>query len=243
MLVSLIIAFNLGLFSTFHCIGMCGGIITAMMFTKGDAEKNYKLKVLNRSLVYNLGRITSYSIAGLLFGFLGASVVTLSQSLNAHIILQTIAALVLIGLALNILGCLPFKNYLESLGIQLWKVIQPLGRSLYPINSNWRALLFGMLWGWLPCGLVYSALLLSLSAGGPYEGMLTMLFFGLGTLPGMVLTGCLTDYINRIKNNSRLKLIAAFSMILIAISLPVSTYYFSVHHDHKGSDSSIHQHH
>ena len=243
MLVILIIAFNLGLFSTVHCVGMCGGILTAMMFASPEAEKKDKLKVFNRSLAYNFGRISSYSIAGLLSGFLGLQISGLAQNLNAHLILQSIAALVLIALALNILGLLPFKKITESIGMNVWKYIQPLGKRFYPINSFMRAFLFGMVWGWLPCGLVYSALLLSLSAGNAFDGMLTMLSFGLGTLPGMLTAGYFSDYLNRVKTNRHLRLTTAILMILIAISLPASTIYFSQHHDHATSDTSLHQHH
>jgi uncharacterized protein len=243
MLVILIIAFNLGLFSTVHCVGMCGGILTAMMFASPETEQENKLKVFNRSLAYNSGRISSYSIAGLISGLLGSQIAGLFQDLNAHLILQSIAALVLIGLALNILGVLPFKKITESIGMNIWKCIQPLGKCFYPITSLRRAYLLGMFWGWLPCGLVYSALLLSLSAGTAFDGMMTMLFFGLGTLPGMLTVGYFSDYLNRIKENNNLRMITAILMILIAISLPASTIYFSQHHNHDSSGMSTHQHH
>ncbi len=243
MLVTLIIAFNLGLFSTLHCIGMCGGILTAMMLANPDLEKNNKLKIFNRSLAYNFGRISSYSLAGLISGLLGSKIIGVSQNVNAHLILQSIAALVLIALALNILGVLPFKKLVESIGMKLWKTIQPFGKCLYPINSLWRAMFFGMLWGWLPCGLVYSALILSLSTATPLDGMLTMLFFGLGTLPAMLTAGYFSNYLNTVKDNSKLRLITAILMILIALSLPASTIYFSKHHDHGTTAAAGHQHH
>ncbi len=243
MLVTFIIAFNLGLVSTAHCVGMCGGILTALMLGSPDDEQKSKLKVFNRSLAYNLGRISSYSIAGLFAGLLGSQFIGLSQNINAHLILQCIAALVLIGLALNILGFSPLNKITEAIGMKFWKKIQPLGKHLYPIRSQWRALLFGMLWGWLPCGLVYSALLLSLSTGTAHEGMLTMMFFGAGTLPGMLTVGYFSDYLNRLKTNIKFRWITASLMILIAISLPASTVYFSSHHDHGGSSMSSHQHH
>jgi hypothetical protein len=222
---------------------MCGGILTAMMFAAPEAEQKNKLKIFNRSLAYNSGRIISYSAAGLLSGLLGLQIAGLFQGLNAHLILQSIASLVLVALALNILGILPFKKFTESIGMKLWKYIQPLGKRFYPVNTNGRALLFGMVWGWLPCGLVYSALLLSLSAGTPFNGMMTMFFFGLGTLPGMLSTGYFSDYLNRVKTNRYFKIITAILMILIAISLPVSTVYFSTHHNHSTSETTSHQHH
>lgn len=243
MLVTIIIAFNLGLVSTTHCIGMCGGILTALMFGSNDTEKINKPQRLKRSFIYNIGRITSYSLAGLTAGILGESFIGLSQSTNAHLFLQVIAAFVLIGLALNILGLSPLSKLTESIGMNLWKKIQPLFRHLYPINTHWRTFLFGMLWGWLPCGLVYSVLLLSLSTGTGLEGMLTMLFFGLGTLPGMLTTGYFSEFIQRLKTNVQFKWITAVLMILIAISLPMSTIYFSEHHTHSETEMTGHQHH
>lgn len=243
MLVTLIIAFNLGLFSTAHCVGMCGGILTALMLGSPEDVKKTKINVFNRSLAYNLGRISSYSIAGLFAGLLGSQFLGLSQNINGHIILQSIAALVLVGLALNILGFSPLTKLTESIGMKLWSKIQPIGKYLYPVNSHSRAFLFGMLWGWLPCGLVYSALLLSLSAGTAHGGILTMLIFGVGTLPGMLTIGYFSDYLKRLKANIKFRWITASLMILIAISLPASTIYFSKHHDHGGSSMSSHQHH
>ena len=243
MLVTFIIAFNLGLVSTAHCVGMCGGILTALMFAVPEDEQRSKFNVFKRSTAYNLGRIGSYSLLGLTAGFLGSQFLGLSQDINAHIILQCLAALVLIGLALNILGFSPINKLTESIGMKLWKIIQPLGKHLYPINSTWRALLFGMLWGWLPCGLVYSAMLLSLSAGTALAGMLTMMFFGLGTLPGMLTIGLFSDYLKRLKTNTKFRWITASLMILIAVSLPASTVYFSKHHDHGATAAAAHQHH
>lgn len=242
MIAILIVAFNLGLISTLHCVGMCGGILSAMMFS-APCKNQKKQRLINRSLSYNIGRITSYSLAGLICGLLGSKIIELTRTINAHLILQSIAALVLIALALNILGIFPFKKYLESIGIKIWKIIQPLGQRIYPIDSHWRAYLFGMVWGWLPCGLVYSALILSLSTATALDGMLTMCIFGLGTLPGMLAVGFFSDAINKIKDNKNLRRVTAFLMLLIAMSLPVSTYYFSAHHDHSASAPFTHQHH
>jgi sulfite exporter TauE/SafE len=222
---------------------MCGGILTTLMLGTPAAEQKAKAKTFRRSLVYNLGRITSYTLAGLLAGFFGAQFLGLSQNLNLHFILQCIAALVLIGLALSILGYSPINKFTESLGMKLWKKLQPLSKGLYPINTLRRAFLFGMLWGWLPCGLVYSALLLSLSSGTLTDGMLIMLFFGLGTLPGMLTTGYLADYLNQLKTNKPLKVLTASLMILFAISLPVSTFYFSGQHTHAITHDGDHQQH
>jgi len=241
MLVTLIIAFNLGLFSTLHCVGMCGGILSTMMLASPE-DKNKKT-VFHRSLTYNLGRICSYSFAGILAGFLGTQIIDLTQDTNAHLILQSIAALVLLGLALELLGLFPFKRWTESIGKNIWKLIQPFGKRFYPADSLRKVFFLGMLWGWLPCGLVYSTLILSLSTGAAFDGMMTMFFFGLGTLPGLLTAGYLAERLKRMKSNKQLRVITATLMILIAISLPVSTIYFSQHHNHATPGMSLHQHH
>ncbi|HIF51076.1 MAG TPA: sulfite exporter TauE/SafE family protein [Thiotrichaceae bacterium] len=241
MLVTLIIAFNLGLFSTLHCVGMCGGILSSMMLASPDHIN--KKSVFNKSLVYNIGRICSYSIAGILAGLLGTQIIDLTQDTNAHLILQSIAAIVLLGLALELLGVFPFKRWTESIGKNIWKLIQPFGKRFYPADSFRKIFFLGMLWGWLPCGLVYSTLILSLSTGAAFEGMLTMLFFGLGTLPGLLTAGYLAEHLKRMKSNKQLKIATAILLILIAISLPVSTIYFTQQHDHDSSSSSLHNHH
>lgn len=243
MLVTIIIAFNLGLVSTAHCVGMCGGILTTLMLGTSQDNGTPETNVFVRSLAYNLGRIFSYSLAGLAVGFIGEEFISLANGINAHFILQCIAAFVLIALALSILGVFSLNKLTESVGMILWRRIQPLGKHLYPVTSHWRALFFGVLWGWLPCGMVYSALLLSLSMGTAIEGLLVMLSFGLGTLPGMLTTGYFLDFLNRLKTNKQFKWITASLMILIAVSLPLSTVYFSNHHDHGTSDSTMHSHH
>ena len=232
LIVELSIMFGIGMLGAGHCIGMCGGILTAMMVVSKEDKQPRTLNSFNRSFAYNLGRILSYSFAGILAGLLGASIIGLSQSLNLHLFLQIFACLVLVMLALKMLGLFPFRQSIEALTLLLWQRIQPLGHSLLPINSFWRALVFGMLWGWLPCGLVYSALMLSVSSAEPLHGMLAMFMFGLGTLPAMLGVGYFSEHLGRIKTNYRLRIFSAVLMILIAISLPVSSLYFSEGHDH-----------
>ena len=230
MLIQLLVAFNLGLFSTLHCVGMCGGVLSALMLS--SAPEGPRPARLKYSLAFNYGRISSYALAGLLAGLAGDRAAALVANLNLHGLLQVIAALVLIGIALNMLGLLPFNRYLELFGARLWRRIQPVGRRLLPINTVPRGVLFGMLWGWLPCAMVYSALILSLTSGGAINGMLMMLFFGLGTLPGMISTGYVAGYLRSLQKNKPLRIVAALCLILVAISLPVSSLYFSGQHEH-----------
>lgn len=243
MWVYLIVAFNLGLFSSLHCIGMCGGFISTLMLASSGSNKGNKKKILTSSFAYNLGRISSYSIAGLIMGLFGFALVELLSKNYVYLILQIIASLILIGIALNILGIFSLSKHLENIGLKLWRYIQPLGKGLLPVDNFGKAFLFGMVWGWLPCGLVYSALLFSLTTGSAINGMLTMLFFGLGTLPTMISAGYFVDYLNQFRQHKQLKWFTAIVLILIAVTLPFSMKFIPGHQHQSNGDASMHAEH
>lgn len=179
---TLLAALAVGILGGVHCLGMCGGIVGAISLGHGRRGPGFDLL-----LAYNLGRMGSYVIAGALAGWLGA---TLLGGLPAgQAILQGIAAAFLILLGLYIAGWWPVLARLEQAGGMVWRRIEPLGRRFLPVRNAGQALLVGGLWGWLPCGLVYSVLAWSLSAGGATEGALLMAAFALGTLPNLLLMG------------------------------------------------------
>ena len=244
MIVNLIIAFNLGLFSTLHCVGMCGGFISTLMLAVPDSqtgEKSNKKKILKSSFAYNFGRITSYSIAGLIMGLFGLALAELLAQYKIYMALQIFASTILISIALNILGVFQLSTRLEKFGARLWQHIQPLAKGLLPVDNVIKAFLFGMVWGWLPCGMVYSALLFSLTTGSALNGMLVMLFFGLGTLPAMVSAGYFVDYLNQFRQHKQLKWFTAVVLILIAVTLPLSMKLMPKHnHDnHQGHQQQM----
>lgn len=180
---TLLAAAAVGILGGVHCLGMCGGIVGAI--SMGHAGRTGPVWPL--LLGYNLGRMASYVIAGALAGWLGA---TLLGGLPAgQMILQIVAAVFLILLGLYIAGWWPVLARLEQVGGILWRRIEPLGRRFLPVRNTGQALVVGGLWGWLPCGLVYSVLAWSLSAGGALEGAALMAAFALGTLPNLLLMG------------------------------------------------------
>ncbi|WP_017925103.1 sulfite exporter TauE/SafE family protein [Thioalkalivibrio sp. HL-Eb18] len=179
---TLLAALAVGILGGVHCLGMCGGIVGAISLGHGRRGPGFDLL-----LAYNLGRMGSYVIAGALAGWLGA---TLLGGLPAgQAILQGFAAIFLILLGLYIGGWWPILARLEQAGGVVWRRIEPLGRRFLPVRNAGQALLVGGLWGWLPCGLVYSVLAWSLGAGGATEGALLMAAFALGTLPNLLLMG------------------------------------------------------
>lgn len=177
---SLFTALLAGLLGGVHCVGMCGGIVAAFSFRADGTQPPFRLH-----LAYNLGRIFSYAMFGALAGALGASL-KLATFLPAQTLLYVLAQVVMILLGLYLAGLNRWVLVFERAGGALWRVVQPLFRRLLPVRSLPQALLAGMAWGWLPCGLVYSVLMSALAAGSATSGAALMLAFGLGTLPNLL---------------------------------------------------------
>jgi uncharacterized protein len=180
--------FLVGLLGGTHCVGMCGGIVGAL--SMGVPAR------WSMHLAYNAGRILSYAIAGALAGALGAASLTLDGQAPVRLALYLLANLMLVALGLYLLGVTRALAFTERAGQHLWRHIQPLTRRFLPATTVLQAFPLGILWGWLPCGLVYSALATALSAGSPGQGALLMLAFGLGTLPNLLLAGILLARLN-----------------------------------------------
>ncbi len=168
----------LGLASGLHCIGMCGGIVTA--FSAGRGRR------WTHTAVFNAGRITSYTVAGALVGALGGLAWYASGGQNA---LYVLANVVLIFVGLHLAGLQSPMRWLEKLGAPLWRRLQPLAARLIQVRTLGGAYRAGLAWGWLPCGLVYGALVASAFAGSPAGGAAGMAAFGLGTAPWLLAAG------------------------------------------------------
>ena len=164
-----------------HCAGMCGGIVTALV---GQSADNTRPRLMH--LAYNAGRIASYAIAGAIAGAIGSLGLMLDKWLPVQIVLYVAANLLLIALGLYLAGIRSPITRFEHLGAGLWQRIQPLTRRFLPADSPRKALVLGMLWGWLPCGLVYTVLFTALLSGSALNGVILMLAFGLGTLPNLM---------------------------------------------------------
>lgn len=182
-------AFLVGLLGGVHCVGMCGGIVGALSFGLAEPRRNRLGSMLPLLLAYNLGRIGSYGLAGLLAGGLGLLLASSLPLWYAQRALLGLAGLFMLGLGLYLGGWWLGLNRVERVGAGLWRRIEPQARRLLPVHSAPQALALGALWGWVPCGLVYSVLVWALSAGSPVRGAGLMLAFGLGTLPNLLLMG------------------------------------------------------
>ena len=189
--ITLISALLVGFFGGVHCVGMCGGIVGALALGLPEPLRARATATWPFLIAYNLGRIGSYTLAGALVGGLGAALAELAFLNQAQRVLQVIAALFMLALGLYLGGWWHGLVRIERLGAVVWRRIEPLGRRFLPVRTPWQALLVGVLWGWLPCGLVYSVLIWALVVGSAERGALLLLSFGLGTLPTLLLMGVL----------------------------------------------------
>ncbi|HLY96220.1 MAG: sulfite exporter TauE/SafE family protein [Sideroxydans sp.] len=181
---SIIAVLLVGLLGGVHCLGMCGSIVG--IFTTQVPRGNSRLPF---HLAYSSGRIASYAIAGALAGTVGQAGLLMRDAVPVQHLLFALSSLMLIALGLYLSGVWGVVRRLERMGGGLWKRLQPYTTRLLPVNTVPRALGLGALWGWLPCGLVYSVLLTALASGSSAQGALIMLVFGLGTLPNLLAIG------------------------------------------------------
>ncbi len=181
--ISFLAAFLTGLLGGTHCVGMCGGIVTAVSFQSGTRQP-WRFHV-----GYSVGRITSYSTLGALAGLLGSAAFLSDNLLPVQRTLYALAQIVLILLGLYLAGLNQSIRVMERAGSVVWRRVQPMLARVLPVRNFAQAVAAGTLWGWLPCGLVYSVLVMALASGSALNGAALLLVFGLGTLPNLLLMG------------------------------------------------------
>jgi sulfite exporter TauE/SafE len=216
MQAGLLAAFLIGLLGGVHCVGMCGGIVGALTVQTPRRRRAWDLH-----LAYSTGRIASYTAAGAVMGMIGGAGLMFNQILPVQMLLYVLANLVLVGLGLYLAGLGNQLARIEALGAWLWRRIQPYSARVLPADTLAKAFALGTLWGWLPCGLVYSVLASALVSGGGASGAAVMLAFGLGTLPNLLLAGMAFKRLRDFTTNRRLRLasgalVAAFGVAGLA---------------------------
>ncbi|KAB2824711.1 sulfite exporter TauE/SafE family protein [Aliivibrio finisterrensis] len=221
MNIDLLGAFFVGMMGTGHCIGMCGGISAVISMNTTNSKHPRWLFIL----LYNCGRILSYSMFGFIIGGVFVSIASTSGSYSALVYLRIFAGILMCLLALYIANWWKGLVYLEVIGKQLWKYISPLTKPLLPLKTPFHAIPFGFLWGWLPCGLVYSTLSWAAVSGGAINGSLIMLAFGIGTLPAMFLVGVGAHALQSFINNLITRNISA----LLLLTYGTHTVYIALH--------------
>jgi len=211
--LSLFAALLVGLLGGGHCVGMCGGIVGAVTVSLPGSKPK-----LGFVLGYNSGRILSYTLAGVLAGAVGASSFFLDHVLPVEKILYGLASLMLVLLGLYLAGIWHGVTYLERLGSNAWKRLQPYTKRFLPIQTLKQAFMVGTLWGWLPCGLVYSVLVAALATGSPVRGGALMLAFGLGTMPALLAMGMAAVRLKRWLQNVWVRRLSGLAVISFGVA-------------------------
>jgi uncharacterized protein len=222
LLNDFIAALLIGLLGAGHCLGMCSGIASAITFSiKAEQKKSTSMLSL---LLYNLGRVSSYSLLGFLFATSSSALIFWFGGKEGLIYLRMIAAILMLMLALSVAKLWHGLLKLEQAGQFVWKFIRPLAQIFIPLKHPIFAFPLGFLWGWLPCGLVYSTLSWATSSGSALNGLFIMLGFGLGTMPAMLTVGTFSHHLKHILNHhwfrygsAILLAIFAFHTLYIAI--------------------------
>lgn len=220
---SIFIAFLLGVTSSAHCMFMCGGIMGALALSTPPGTRESTLRLLTHVSAYNLGRTVTYTAAGVLLALFGHALTDVLAPVGGHALLQGLAAVALLAVGFYLLGWLQSLARLEGLGEPLWRRIQPFTRRLLPVRSPGGAFAYGLLWGTLPCGLVYAALIWAAAGSSPAEAALRMLAFAAGTLPSMLAAGVMAGRLTHVLRTRGFRRVAGLTLTVAA----VGTAYFS----------------
>jgi sulfite exporter TauE/SafE len=234
--LQLLPVFMIGLLGSVHCIGMCGGIVSALSAAGAPAARPaarriiplvpaggpaamraMPLDTLTQVLSYNAGRIGSYALAGAVAGGAAQGVRTLAWLTPLQGGALWAANLMLVALGLYLIGAWQGLARLEAIGQPIWRRMQPAIRCLLPMDRPAKAFALGALWGWLPCGMVYSVLLTAMLSGSALSGAAVMLAFGLGTMPVLLAAGVAGDRLRAWTRQPRTRLVCG--MIVLAFGL------------------------
>ena len=224
----LLSALATGLLGSTHCIGMCGGISAALSFALPPASRS-GLRLFIYQMAYNCGRLLTYVILGVVVGSL------------AHGILggwahspwpRAAAGLFMVLMGLYLAGWWNLLQKLEGAGGGLWRFLEPLRRHLLPVDHPLKAIAAGAVWGFLPCGLVYSALTLALARSDSAASGAVMLAFGLGTLPALLVSGALAGQLRQWLQQRTVRQLAGVLVILFGVWTAGMALYHASHHHH-----------
>lgn len=206
----LLSAWAMGMLGSTHCVGMCGGISVALSFAlPEEARRGWRLFAFQAA--YNTGRILTYTVLGVAVGTLAHGILGgWAQSPWPRVA----AGLLMVLMGLYLAGWWMGLQRLERMGGPVWKYLEPLRKIVLPVDRFWKALVAGGLWGFLPCGLVYSALALALARADTAVSGATMLAFGLGTMPVLLVTGTFAGRVRALLQRGGTRQVAGMLVIL-----------------------------
>ncbi len=211
-------AFIVGLMGAGHCMGMCGGLVGAFSQQLANRpQQNILASQLGFIFSYNLGRITSYILAGALIGG-SASLLSTLFSLDIYLIsMRILAGMMMIVTGLYIAQIWAGIVQIERFGKLIWKLLAPFAKKLLPIANLKQAFVAGLIWGWLPCGLVYSTLTWAIAANSIQDGAFIMAAFGLGTLPALISAGVAAQFFSKWILKKEVRLVSGLILVIFGL--------------------------
>jgi sulfite exporter TauE/SafE len=216
-----------GLAGGLHCLTMCGGFLTAIMArdaarspsaSAAPAPLHSAATLARRQWVYQAGRLTTYALLGAMFGAAGATVLGSVSLLPLQKALYVVANVFLLLLAASLVVHAPALALLQRAGARVFGVALPRLRPLLRgsgLASQWA---LGLVWGLVPCALIYSVLPLALFAGGVWQGAMVMLAFGVGTLPNLLFAGYVLQRVKRRMGGRTWRLAAASMLVALGVA-------------------------
>ncbi|CAC9956697.1 Heavy-metal-associated domain (N-terminus) and membrane-bounded cytochrome biogenesis cycZ-like domain, possible membrane copper tolerance protein [uncultured Gammaproteobacteria bacterium] len=234
----LLSVFLMGLLGGVHCLGMCGGVVAMLTASLDSDVKSNPKKVALFHLNYNIGRILSYILMGVAFGLLGA---ILTQTLQMSLVdksLRIFSGVLMVMVGLYIGGWSSGIQILEKIGAKFWVILQPLTKRFLPVKNLKGAFFTGLLWGGIPCGLVYGALSFAIMSGSAADGALIMLAFGLGTLPSLLLMASLSTQLTRFVQKAFVRKLSGLLIIglgVAALWMPINSMINGKPHGHNNT--------
>lgn len=234
----LLSALVLGFAGSVHCLGMCGGIAGAL---SQAAPARGPLVASLHTLLYSLGRITSYAMAGALAGAFGAFFAGIPTTFG---LIRFAVGLVIVVIGLQIAFAGRLFAPVERAGLALWRLLSPLARRIGRPERAWQVFSLGLLWGWLPCGLVYSGLVVAAASGSALTGAIAMVGFGVGTLPAVWAVTGFGAALARLGGGASVRRSAGIALVCFGFWSIVGTWVVTGHHpgdhagDHAGSPTA-----
>jgi sulfite exporter TauE/SafE len=210
-------ALTVGVLGGIHCVAMCGGIVSAFTLKQIPMRTVLESPGLSAQLPFNAGRIVSYGVAGFLAGGVGGAGFAAASLLPLQTMLFVAANGLVILLGMHLAGMGSTVLHLERLGGRAWSLIRSFAAQIPEARTPVGRLAAGALWGWTPCGLVYSMLALALVSGSALRGAMVMLAFGLGTLPNLLAAGWIVRTLGYRLRSPRVRLIAGLAVAVFGI--------------------------
>jgi sulfite exporter TauE/SafE len=209
-MIEYLLIFTAGVMGSMHCLGMCGGFPIAI----SSVPKKCRFSKVSNHLLYNIGRVFTYTFLGIVVGYLGLRIEKLGAFVSGQVIFSSLVGIFMIYLGLQITGLIGERNIPGF--TPFYDLLKKIMATFLTHGEISGSFYLGIFNGFLPCPLVYGFLLAATASGSPINGALVMLSFGLGTIPTMFLLGGLGEFITP-KFRARLTRLPGYLVVIFGL--------------------------